>query len=204
MNRTSSQESKGFHERRLTACAALILAIAALAYLNTLTSSFAWDDRFLVVKNPHIKRLSEVPHLFTSSFFPSTTDPRSAEYYRPLVALSYALEYAVAGLKPSVFHATNIVLHGLNGILVFLLCRAVFTSSALALAAGLLFAVHPIHTESVAWVAGRTDVLATLFSLLACLFFLRKASAAGDAGLSVSARSCAFFGLALLSKEVSA
>ncbi|MBM4087429.1 MAG: tetratricopeptide repeat protein, partial [Planctomycetes bacterium] len=63
---------------------------------------------------------------------------------------------------------------------------------------------HPIHTESVAWIAGRTDVLATLFSLLACLFFLRKASAAGDAGLSVSARSCAFFGLALLSKEVSA
>ena len=102
--------------------------------------------------------------------------PAGSYYYRPLVELSYYLDNLLWGMHPRFMHLENILFHLLNAVLVFLIARqvaAVWTvkSPWFPLASALLFAVHPINTESVTWIAGRTDPLAAIFifSAIWCL-----------------------------------
>jgi tetratricopeptide (TPR) repeat protein len=115
-------------------------------------------------------------------------------YYRPVIALSYMLdtyfwsevpdwdtfrqkksrsELRWKTLNPVGFHLTNVLVHALNSLLVFLLVRSLSRRYWVALAAGVLFAIHPIHTESVTWIAGRTDAIAMTFYLSAFWFYVR-------------------------------
>jgi len=115
-------------------------------------------------------------------------------YYRPVIALSYMMdtyfwsevpdwdtfrqknnraELRWEKLNPVGFHFTNVLVHALNALLVFLLVRSLSRRYWVALAAGVLFAIHPIHTESVTWIAGRTDAIAMTFYLAAFWFYVR-------------------------------
>ncbi|MBN2489608.1 MAG: hypothetical protein JXQ29_02005, partial [Planctomycetes bacterium] len=126
-------------------------------------------------------------------------------YYRPVIALSYMLdtffwgrtqkwhEFAKSGarselkwerLNPVGFHLTNVLVHALNSLLVFLLVRSLCRRHWVALAAGVLFAVHPIHTESVTWIAGRTDVMATTFYLAAFWCYVRFRNSGSSGALA--------------------
>jgi len=97
--------------------------------------------------------------------------PGPGYYYRPLIALSYYLDYQLLGQNPYLLHLENVLIHAANAALVFLLAKRLFPAAAagLPLAAALIFATHPVNCEAVSWIAGRTDPLAAFFVLLASL-----------------------------------
>ena len=104
--------------------------------------------------------------------------PSSGFYYRPLLMLTFYTDHVLWGQEASFYHLENILIHCANAILVFLITRralakAIPSKFELPLLAALLFAIHPINTESVNWISGRTDILATFFVLLSTLFLLR-------------------------------
>ena len=108
---------------------------------------------------------------------------RSGNYYRPLLASTFIIDKYVWGLSESFMHLENILLHVVNVILVFLIARRIAIAEDLtriepiSFCAALLFALHPINTEAVNWISGRTDLLAALFVLCSLLFLLRALSA---------------------------
>ncbi len=143
-------------------------ALTFAAYLYPIAGGIfvAWDDTYLIFFNPIIKGISW--KTFKAAF--SSYDP---ELYIPLTFLSYQIDYLFGGLSPFVFHFNNLVLHTINALLVtwFLF---LFTNGKrwVALLGGLLFAVHPLHTEAVAWASARKDVLSTLFLLISLINYV--------------------------------
>jgi len=174
-----------------------IAAAAVLVYLNTAGNDFVLDDIKLVRDNVRIRSLAGIPHLFASSYWGAEG---AQALYRPLVLATYAMNYAAHGLSASGYVLVNIALHGAIALLLFALVRGMGGSALAAGAAGLLFAVHPVHTEAVAAVSGRPELLAAFFFLLA-LHCHRRAAAprGGRAGYRLAA--VASFACALLSKE---
>lgn len=165
--------------RRHAAVLLFIAFAAAVPYLNALRNGFVWDDRPLILEDYQIRSAQFLPDIFSRDFFSHSDDDLKYGYYRPLVTLSYMADYALWGRNPVGFHATNILLHALCAMLVYpLVLGLVRCRPRTAALAALLFAVHPIHTESVTWIAGRTDVISTLFVLLALLAHIRGGRAA--------------------------
>ena len=143
--------------RRTIAIAVFVLSV--LVYFNTLFSQFTnWDDTGMVLDNRFIVRLTldRVKAMFT---------PGATGSYQPLRDLSYAIDYHFWRHNPLGYHLANVILFALNSVLVFYILLPLFKDVYTALAASLLFAVHPIHAEAVAWVAGRKEVLAGAFFL---------------------------------------
>ena len=157
--------------RRTAGRAALIFLLACAPYLSSLGNGFHYDDFHSIVDNPHIRSLANLPEFFTDarSF---SVHPDNA-MYRPVLLVSYALNYAWAGMEPLGFHLVNVGLHGLNAVLVFLLVLALRQEPMVALSAALLFGVHPLNAESVNYVSSRSELLMAGFFLLACLAYLR-------------------------------
>jgi len=164
---------------------AAILAAAVAVYANTLANGFVWDDVLLIVDNPRIKSWDRIPELVTRPLAQDT------QYYRPLQGLTFLTDYAVNGLAPAGFHLTNVALHALVALLFYRVSRMILRDSVAALVAALLFAVHPIHTEAVAYLAGRTDSLAALFLLSALLLYRSPYLSAGAFLLALLARESA-------------
>ncbi len=140
-----------------------------LVFSNTLDNEFVnYDDDKLVYNNNTIKTISwkNAKKIFTS--FPTAM-------YLPLVQCSYSVEYAIAGLNPATYHFTNLVLHISNTLLVFCLIYLLSGSLSASIVGALLFGVHPLHAESVAWISERKDQLSTIFflgALIAYCFYL--------------------------------
>jgi Tfp pilus assembly protein PilF len=173
----------------------IIFGLALLAYANTAICDLVSDDVVAIRGNPLVAQF-DVRRIFsTSIWYPN---PKLSDLYRPLTVLSYALNYAAGGFDPLGYHLVNIVLHALNSLLVFLLLKRLLEYHY-ALAAALIFALHPLHTEAVAWVTGRAELLACFFMLLAWLASLPGES--GEPGWRRAVISSLFFLLALLSKE---
>lgn len=145
---------------------ALVAVLAAGCYVNTLSMGFVnWDDYKLVVNNPFIRSLdaANIDRIWTSAIL---------ETYLPMRVTSYAADYFLWGLNPAGFHLTNIILHAVCAVLVYFIVARLSGSGIAAFFAGALFAAHPVHTEAVAWVSGRKDVLSTALFLLAYLLYL--------------------------------
>lgn len=184
-----------------------VALLAAVASLNALRNGFVWDDQDLIVGNDAVKSADALAKSLTRDFFAHRSDDLSYGYYRPLTTLSYAADYAAWRLRPVGYHATNLLLHAACAWLGTLLLLRLGLAPGAALAAGVLFAVHPIHVESVAWISGRTDLLSLLLALVSFLVFLR----ARDGGERLSKRraalllaaSAAAYAGALLAKEMS-
>jgi tetratricopeptide (TPR) repeat protein len=190
---------------------ALVVAfLVVLLYLPALGNGFVnWDDDIYVYANPQVR--SMVPASLWRAF---THIHASSGNWHPLTMVSHAVDYAVWGLRPFGHHLTSILLHGWNAALVVLLAVRLLQARGHALSkqgmlmagmvAGLLFGLHPLHVESVAWVSERKDLLAALFYLLGVLSYLRYAGhAAGAVGLWKDRRyltTLLYFVLALLSK----
>jgi protein O-mannosyl-transferase len=184
--------------RKATFAAAVgLFALAIATYAGTVGAGFPYDDEVQVARNRAIRDLERMPALLTAPTWPGYV-------YRPVATVSYALTHAVSGLDPWPFHLTNVVLHGLATVLVFLLLTRLF-GFGIAAAAAALFAVLPIHVEAVASIANRTELFAAVFMLFS-LLWLERSMAAG-AGRSRVARlrdAGVVFGgsfLAMVSKE---
>ncbi|MHC4599036.1 MAG: tetratricopeptide repeat protein [Planctomycetota bacterium] len=151
--------------------ALLIVLASLLAYDTSLNNDFTnWDDNWLITGNPWVR---EVSRGNVSTILDPTVDPNIRAQlggeYLPVRDFSTMADYALFGLQPAGHHATNLVLHTLVCLLLFLLLLRLFDSAPLAFGASLLFAVHPLHVESVAWLSSRKDLLAGVFYLLALL-----------------------------------
>jgi tetratricopeptide (TPR) repeat protein len=135
--------------------------LAAGVYLNTLRADFTLDDVKIVAGNPLIRDLGHIPQIFRTHYWASDPSSASRGLYRPLTILSFALNYAVHGNWAPGYHSTNVFLHAAASALLVAWLRRLF-DARLAFWAGMLFAVHPIHTEAVAGVVGRAELLAFL------------------------------------------
>ncbi|UCH84382.1 MAG: tetratricopeptide repeat protein [Candidatus Latescibacterota bacterium] len=176
----------------------IVLVLSLAIYANTLGHEFVWDDNALIVENPLIQSLdsSAILDIFTVGFWEVMGS--GGPYYRPLVTLSYAIDHEVFAGRPGGFHLTNVVWNALTCVMVFVFVHLLFGNTMIALATALLFAVHPVHTEAVAWVAGRTDVFAAFWSLVALTTYVLARRSGHH--LLLFASLFAFF-LSLLSKE---
>ncbi|NOZ24205.1 MAG: tetratricopeptide repeat protein [Planctomycetes bacterium] len=184
----------------VAACLAVAL-LAIIVNVNAVWSlcplgkphGFVFDDYVLVVDEPAIQSLSpgNILHIFT-------TPLRDA--YRPLRVVSYAIDFALWGLNPVGYHLVNILLHAVNCALVYLLIRTLGGELRWAALAALLFAVHPVNTESVAGIAGRKDVLGAALALSSLVVYVT----AGRRSRPVLfyALSLLLFLLAFFTKEV--
>ncbi len=147
----------------------IILIVTCLLYWPSLQSDFVnWDDPGHLTENVTIRGL-DFEHL--RAMFTTHVN----HIYIPLTNLSFAIEYHFFGLKPFVYHLTNLLLHLLNMVLIFILAQRLGLSVIAATAGTLLFGIHPIHVESVAWVTERKDTLYTFFYLLSLLAYLKHA-----------------------------
>lgn len=172
---------------RLWLAGAVVLAL--FTYGRSLYNGFVWDDPIV---------LDQLRAFRSATDFVVMPEVVPKFYYRPLVFASLAIDRALGGETPALFHLSNIVLHALNTFLVGRLLLAwPGLPAELAAAGTLLFAVHPAHTESVAWISGRSDLLATMFVLFACPVTLRR-----NRGLQLGAVPALYFA-ALLAKEIS-
>jgi Flp pilus assembly protein TadD len=150
----------------------IICALVFLAYCSSLQGGFVYDDVFFIKENPLIRDLSNVPAIFTSAFWEASSHPGKT-FYRPLAVLSYAVNFSLGGFDPFGYHLLNVLLHVGNVLLVFALADRLFRHTVLSAAVALLFGLHPINTEVVAWVSGRGDILATFFFLGALVLYVR-------------------------------
>ncbi len=180
------------------------LAVVAFAvFASTLTHEFVWDDEHLILLDQRLTDDSSWTEMFQVDFFYHHDDKVKYGYYRPVVTLSYLLDSKIYGRSPAGFHMTNVLLHVACVLLVFLLGLRLFPNNEIQAAAGtLLFAVHPIHTENVAWISGRTDILAVLFILAALLLHTRARGTSRATNAIALILSCACLAGALLTKEL--
>jgi len=166
---------------------AFSLIAVAVCYANSISNPFLQDDLIMVSGNEQIRHVAPL-HFLTSAY---AQDQRLGGLYRPLTILSLSFDYAVWGNQPAGFRITNLFLHIVNGCLVFALANMLLGSAAAAWAAAAVYLVHPVHTEAVVGIVGRSELLGALCFFTAWWLF-RK-------GYTLS--SCAAFLMALLSKE---
>src|SRR5208283_1520047 len=179
---------------------AFLAVAAALPYSNTLRNGFVFDDDMQVVHNPYIRNFHYLAKIFTTQSA-SHFGVDMANYYRPLMNVGYLLCYQVFGPHPFGFHLVNVVLHAAVVCAVFLLTKRMFQNRNLALMAAVLFAIHPIHSEAVAWIAASADMELSLFYLLTFWFFLAGARPGGGFSYLAQLAMAGSFVLAIFSKE---
>jgi len=157
-------DQSGLRPSRWRPAFAAIALVAAIvvAYWPALGAGWVWDDDYYVTRNPWLSGWTGLRRLWT---------PGNTPQYYPLVFTTFWIEHALWGLAPLGYHLVNVLLHAANALLVVRLCRRLEIPGAFLI--GALFALHPVHVESVAWVTERKNVLSALFYLLAFLAWLR-------------------------------
>lgn len=151
----------------------IIIIVVTLTYINSINNNFInWDDDRYVTGNKHLELTSEnIKTYFSEPYF---------VMYIPFTMVSYMIDYKLGGeeLKPEIFHTHNLLLHILNSLLVYLVILNLFDKNKrekiiYAFFAALLFGLHPLHVESVAWIAERKDVLYSFYYLLSVFFYIK-------------------------------
>jgi hypothetical protein len=140
-----------------------LIIIVAIAYANICGNEFTnWDDEHLLVRNKAIRSLDPI---FVIRNFHLT--------YPPLIVISHSLDYEFWRLNPVGYHITDIMLYVLIVLAFYFVCQSLIGGSVPAFIAASLFAVYPLHVESVAWLSSRKDGLAVLFYFLGFIAYLR-------------------------------
>lgn len=143
----------------------IFIIIGFIPAILSLTFEFTnWDDPGLVLENPSIRSLSvkNIVSIFT---------PQKGKTYQPVRVLSYALDYKLGKLNPLVYHLHNLLLFSLNLFVIYLFLIR-FVAKEIAFISALIWAVMPVHIESVAWIAARKEVLSGLFFFLSLLLYV--------------------------------
>jgi len=179
-----------------------LVACATLPYLNILFNGFVYDDDTAVVRSPYVRSFRYLKEIFTTNVWSFRSAHDVTNYYRPIMTLGFLFCYKLFGLRAYGFHLVNLLLHVLIVCLVFVLTERLTGDRVWAFVAGALFALHPVHTESVDWISGVTDLELTFFYLITFGLFLAVARPGGRRSEPMLAGLGVTFLLALLSKEV--
>ena len=145
----------------------LLAYITVFAFYPAIMADFInLDDFVMVTENPDVTSLSlsNIKHIFSSFQY---------KLYHPIVTLSYAIEYYFYKFDPSFYHIDNILLHILNTLILFFIVKKISKSFFVSYVVAILFAIHPIHVEAVAWISARKDTLYSFFFLLSILFYIK-------------------------------
>lgn len=174
---------------------ALLLLLACASFLPALDGGYVWDDDRHVTGNVALRSADGLRRIWF--------EPGATQQYYPLTFTSFWLEYQAFGASPFPQHLANVLLHVLNAILLWRVLSRLSVPGALVAAA--LFAVHPVHVESVAWISERKNLLSAAFYLAAALSYLRFARIGAGEGAAPTgwrhyAAAAALFLAALLSK----
>ena len=180
---------------------AFLVALATLPYLNTLRNLFVYDDTTQIVDNPYLQNFHHLKEIFTTPVWSFLGGDYPRNYYRPLMSFGYLLCFQLFGPVPLAYHLVNLVLNLLVVLLLFFVTWRMFNDRLLAFVAAGLFALHPIHSESVAWIAAVTDIELALFYLLTFWFFLGLSKWRGRSLIVGELSMAASYVLALLAKE---
>jgi tetratricopeptide (TPR) repeat protein len=198
-NIPGSSEKTAFSSRFTTPAAALMLILLVLvAYSSIFSAGFIWDDDAYVINNPHLRSIAGLYNIWF--------EPGATPQYYPLVFTIFWAQHHLWGLDPLGYHLVNILLHGANAILLWICLRRL--EIPWALLAACIFALHPVHVESVAWITELKNVMSTFFYLLAFLTYWGGFGTHADIKSRGSAvvlwcAALVLFLLALFSKTVS-
>lgn len=163
--------------------------------MNSLSnSSTHWDDHLYITENQAIRDINwhNIKEIFSTIYVGN---------YAPIHILSYAIDYSIWGADLFGFHLTNLILHIINSIILFFIIQKFCRNNNIPLFTALLFAVHPVQVESVAWLSQRKNVLSMLFFLFSFLFYIKYLSISGHRR-SNYIFSLLLFTLAILTKAI--
>jgi len=190
----------------------LFLCLGGVVFYNTLNNPFEFDDYHHIVENPHIKNLSGIPSFFTDHTTFSSMTPDQGGQYRPLLMVTYALNYRIGELRPLLYHLVNLSFHIGSAFLIYLIAISMLEKSPIislpfsfpALAAGLIFLVHPFNAEVVNYISARSSVMSGFFYLLTFYFWVkyRKVRSAEPGMWSYYIASLLAFAAGMLTKEI--
>jgi len=195
------KEPRSSDTRHSWHCFPLIVLVAVIAYVPTFTGSFILDDRPLIEKNPYVTELHSLRSYLSQE--DGITDRGHSEschtgYYRPLINLTYWIDYRLWGMTASGFRTTNLILHLLCCLALFKFLILLVDNRWAVCGVVAIFALHPVNTESVSWVTSRNNIVVTLFIILSLYWYIitwiKKST------ISFVPAACCF-ACALLSKE---
>jgi len=179
----------------------LVLPLLSLAsifcYANTLLNGFVYDDKLQILSNPYVKSWQYLPKIFGTTVWSFIGAAGDTNYYRPMMTFTYLLLWQAFGDLPFGYHLFNILLNALVVAFVYLVGKELFKNWPTAAVAVAFFAIHPIHTESVAWIAGVPDLESTLLFVAAFFIYIRRPSLQ----LGSQALVSVFYVAAILAKE---
>jgi len=179
----------------------LLLLTGFLCYANALLNGFVFDDHAFVLGNPFLYSFHYWREIISGPILTAVGVHKVSNYYRPLVTLSFLFSHRLFGPVAFGFHLVNLVVHLAIVSVLFFLTERMFRQRAVAFVAAALFAVHPIHTESVSWISGLTDLELTLFILLAFWAYWAAARPGGKTSVGMHMAAVGSLTLALFAKE---
>jgi Flp pilus assembly protein TadD len=160
--------------KRHLAAVVLLTSLTTLAFANILGNKFVYDDNYQILRNPLLRKEQPWLRLFTTDVwgFEHPEQRGASNYYRPLQMLTYRIVGLEGGLIPTYFHAVSLLFHLLATFAAYAILWQLTRSRNLALACSVLFALHPIHTEAVAWISALPELGCALFFFLSFYLFL--------------------------------
>ncbi len=176
----------------------IIISLGLFVYFQAIFFDFSYlDDNTLILGNTNLlSSFSNIVHFFQIDVFNSTKI--LAFYYRPILTLSFLFDYQIGGISPFIYHFTNIWLHILATCLLFSFLKKLDYRKELAFLFSIIFLVHPVLTQAVAWIPGRNDSLLAIFILSSFIFLIKETKEKRTNNLLWS---FLFFSLALFTKE---
>jgi tetratricopeptide (TPR) repeat protein len=194
------EQSRGKHNFALIT---LVLAATYGTYMSALNFPFVFDDRFQIENNHYLSSWSYLKLYFTQDFW-SQMPGATSNLYRPLFSVWLRLNYILWGGQPAGWHLTTLSLHILATALVYLLGYKLLRDGWTAWFAALLFGLHPVHVEAVAWISGVTEPLSACFVLAAFLCYMTAVADRSQYPVQWKVASLILFMLAMLAKETAA
>lgn len=190
----------------------LIVMVGFSVNANSLSNNFVWDDAAVILNNDFTRSWKNFPLIFQRRYL---THPLEAGFnlgaynvgsgettYRPVTTVSYFIDYTLWKLNPFGYHLTNVILHIINAVLIYLLLDIIFNNNIFALLSTVLFVIHPVNAEVINCTAFRTNILVSLFSILSIVLYFRYKLAQNNKRRIYLIFSLFSFSLALLSKEI--
>src|ERR1700730_6076461 len=175
----------------------LLILLAFLCYGNSLFHGFVYDDEQQILQNPYVKSWHYLPQIFSTTVWSFVGAAGTTNYYRPLMTFTFLALWQIFKDLPFGFHLFNVTLNAAVVVLVFAAGRRLFQDRGVAWLSGGVFAIHPVHTEVVDWIAAVPELEVTLFVLLTFWLFTQLDRGSWKLHLATAVS----FALAVLCKE---